>query len=63
MFISKVNYIPKLVLHIFFQEISSYSLDLSCYMTSSLLPQPFSALFPTQMSAVRFEGNTNVNPY
>lgn len=61
-FISKANHIPKSFLEIFFQEISSHSLDLSYCMTFYLLRQSCPALFPTQMLAVRFKVNTNVGP-
>lgn len=49
-------------MQVFFQGISSHSLDLSYCVAFYLLPQSFPALFPTQMLAVRFEEAIHVSP-
>lgn len=62
MFISKANYVPKFVLQVFSQEISSYSPDLSYCMTFYLFPPFLSILLATKKFVKKFKMNINMNP-
>ena len=62
MFISKANYVPKFVLQVFSQEISSHSPDLSYGMAFYLLPPSFPILLATKNFVKKFEMNINMNP-
>ena len=62
MFISKANYVPKFVLQVFSQEISSHSPDLSYCMTFYLFPPFLSILLATKKFVKKFKMNINMNP-